>query len=163
MRARGWLLLAGVGAVILAGFVGLRGLVFVLDGGGGSLTTDTASSVFPSDAAKVAFLRKYLKLPVPVETAEFKVVYHDNGFAPSDWHIVAALKLAPADVPRLTLGMTPSADALPDYSWGKPLTSNHARFRHSSTPKTFLRQGCRVVAFEAEGVVFQKCTTLEAN
>ena len=165
MRGRSWLVWAGLGGVSLAAFLGLVAFVF-WDAASTALSpsrsTDTASTAFHGDAEKVAFLGKYLKLPVPVETAEFRVVFHDNGLAPSDWHIVAALKLAPRDVSRFTHGMSLDANDVSDFAWGEALVAHEPRFRHRSTPKRFSRGGCRVVAFEAEGVLFEKCTTLQA-
>ena len=68
-----------------------------------SRTTDTRSDTLPTAAARVEFLARYLKLQAPVTDASFHVVWHDNSGGlvpgPSDWSIVAALRVSPADAP----------------------------------------------------------------
>src|SRR5262245_18839405 len=92
--------------------------------GGGvsaSLTTDTRSAQLATDAEKIAFLRRYVKLSSAVEATEFHIVYHDNAGGrvpgPSDWDIRVALKVAPADVPAWTGGLQERAAAGVDLSW----------------------------------------------
>ena len=86
-------------AVILTGVLVMAWLLSSHDQP--SRTTDTRSDTLPTAAARVKFLARYLKLRAPVTDASFHVVWHDNGGGlvpgPSDWSIVAALRVSPAD------------------------------------------------------------------
>lgn len=61
---------------------------------GGRLTTDAWSRDLPSPEERIRFLARYLKFRTQVLDCEFHIVYHDNGFAPSDWAIFAAVRVA---------------------------------------------------------------------
>lgn len=134
-------------------------------GQGASLTTDTRSSQFATDAEKIAFLARYLKLPSPVEAAEFHVRYQDNSRGlvpgPSDWDVRAVVRVQPAETARwaeglrrLPVGAAPSVD----LSWGHALLPDEARWRLASSPALYTRdEGAVVVAvFEAEGIVMKR-------
>lgn len=86
-------------AVILAGVLVMAWLLSSHDQA--SRTTDTRSETLPTAAARVEFLARYVKLRAPVSDASFHVVWHDNSGGgvpgPSDWSIVAALRVSPAD------------------------------------------------------------------
>jgi len=129
-------------------------------GAGASLTTDTHSAQFATDAEKIAFLRRYLVFASPVEATEFHVVYHDNSGGvpgPSDWDIHAALKVAPADVSLWTVGLRQVDAAGVDLSWGDDLLPREARWARASPPKAYERpgEGVLVAAFEPEGIVLK--------
>ena len=143
----GGIVLAAAGAIILT-----------LPHPSPSLTTDTLSSTLSDDAAKVAFLGRYLKLASPVEAAEFHVIYHDNSGGmvpgPSEWDIQAVMKVAPADLPAWTSGMTPTEAA--DLSWGRSLLGPEPRWAVHSALRVYQRGRTIVAVFEPEGIVFKR-------
>lgn len=54
----------------------------------------------------MAFIRRYLELRAAVTDADFHVVFHDNSHGipgPSDWSIVAVLRVKPGDRRERTL------------------------------------------------------------
>jgi hypothetical protein len=61
-------------------------------------STDTTSTSLPTAAERIAFLARYVKLHSPIEDAAFHIVYHDNGFAPSDWDMRVAVRVRPGGV-----------------------------------------------------------------
>jgi len=116
---------------------------------GGKLTTDTWSRDLPSQEERIRFLRRYLKFRTQVLDCEFHVVYHDNGFAPSDWSVSAAVRVVPSDVPAWLQDAAPaSGDGAFDY---RPVLAE--RWNVKSAPE-FLRRGTnQLVVFRSEGVV----------
>jgi hypothetical protein len=76
-------------------------------------------------------------------------VYHDNGFAPSDWAISAAVRVAPADVSAWLQDAAPaSGDSAFDYRAMVP-----ARWNVNSAPELLRRGTTQLVVFRLEGVV----------
>ena len=125
---------------------------------GGRLTTDTRSSTFSDNRSKIAFLKKYLKMPSAIEEAEFHVVYQDNSGGlvpgPSDWDIQVVLRVKLENVPLWTNGMT-RVD-LADLSWGYSLLPSAEQWAVKSKPVIY-EQGRTVVAvFEPEGTIFKR-------
>lgn len=92
-------------------------------GGSGPPSTRTRSSEFSTDAEKVAFLGRYLKLPTRVGAAEFYVVYHNNssGMAagPSKWDISAVLKVHPLMVVRVNAETKRQSSVPPTHPRGR--------------------------------------------
>jgi hypothetical protein len=123
-----------------------------------SLSVDQHSSGLPDDSAKIAFLKKYLRMESEIEGAEFHIQTQDNSQglvpAPSDCYMDVVMKMAPGDVPRWTAGLTPSDDKI-DLSWGHALLREHG-WTVNGTPAVFVRGRTIVAAFEAEGVVFKR-------
>jgi len=116
---------------------------------GGKLTTDTWSRDLPSPDEKIRFLGRYLELRTQVLDCEFHVVYHDNGFAPSDWTVSAAVRVAPADVsPWLQDAAPASGDGAFDYQSMVP-----ARWNVQSAPAFLSRGTTQLVVFHPDGVV----------
>ena len=77
-----------------------------------SLTTNTRSESIPSAAGRLDFLGRYLKMRTPARDAVFHVVFHDNSGlvpGPSDWSIVAAVQVTPADGPRWLEAAVPAS------------------------------------------------------
>jgi len=130
-----------------------------------SLTTDTRSAQFTTDAEKVAFVRRYLTLFSPVEATEFHIVYHDNSGGrvpgPSDWDMRVALLVAPADVPSWIDGLRQIDRASVDLSWGIDLLPNERRWAHTSDPQVYEREsgGVIVAVFTPEGLVLKRIWT----
>ncbi len=116
LKRTNWLLIAALSVLgVLAALCW-----FVLDAEPPSLTTDTQSSQLKTSAERVEFLGRYLKLRTPVSDAAFRIVWHDNsGFVPgpSDWSVVAAVKVTPTDSPTWLTGAKPITQAA-DYPFG---------------------------------------------
>ena len=116
-RAVVWAVAAAL-AVILAGVLGMAWLLS--SHAGPSRTTDTRSDTLPTAAARVEFLARYLKLRAPVTDASFHVVWHDNSAGPvsgpSDWSIVAALRVSPADAKVWLADARPGTAGAPAHS-----------------------------------------------
>jgi hypothetical protein len=149
--------LAAMPSVVLAG-CGAGG------GTSASLTTDTHSARFATDAEKVAFLRRYLVFASPVQAAEFHVVYYDNSGGvpgPSDWDIHAALKVAPEDVALWTEGLRPADAAGADLAWVAALLPPEPRWARASSPKVYERpgEGVLVATYVPEGIVLKHVWT----
>ena len=130
-----------------------------------SLTTDTRSAQFATDAEKIAFLQRYLTLYSAVEATEFHIVYHDNAGGavpgPSDWDMRVALKVAPADIPAWTNGLQEIEGAAADLSWGTDLLPGTARWARTSQPRVYQRAsgGVIVAAFASEGIILKHVWT----
>jgi hypothetical protein len=127
-----------------------------------TLTTDTSSAQFATDAEKLAFLRRYVTLYSAVETTEFHIFHHDNAGGrapgPSDWDMRVALKVAPADVAAWTSGLHEIDGADVDLSWGTDLLPNIPRWAHTSQPRIYERIGGGVIvaAFALDGVILKR-------
>jgi hypothetical protein len=132
---------------------------------GSSLTTDTYSAQFATDAEKLAFLRRYVTPASAVEATEFHIVYHDNAGGrapgPSDWDMRVAVKVAPADAPAWTSGLHEIDGAGVDLSWGTDLLPNNPRWARASQPRIYERAGggVIVVAFASDGVILKRMWT----
>jgi hypothetical protein len=130
-----------------------------------SLTTDTSSGQFATDAEKMAFLRRYVVLSSAVETAEFHILYHDNSGGrvpgPSDWDMRVALNMAPADVSAWTSGLKESDGAGVDLSPGTEPLPNKSRWAHTSQPQVYQRANSDVIVavFAAEAIVLKHLWT----
>jgi hypothetical protein len=130
-----------------------------------SLTTDTHSAQFATDAEKIAFLGRYITLYSAVETTEFHIVYHDNAGGavpgPSDWDMRVAVKVAPAEVSAWTSGLQEIEGASADLSWGTDLLPDTSRWARTSQPRIFQRAGGGVIvaAFASEGVILKHIWT----
>jgi hypothetical protein len=130
-----------------------------------SLTTDTRSAQFATDAEKIAFLRRYVTLYSPVEATEFHIVYHANSGerapGPADWDMRVALKVAPGDVLAWTSGLRDIDAAGADLSWSADLALGDQRWAHTSPPRVYERAsgGVLVAAFVPEGIVLKRIWT----
>ncbi len=124
-----------------------------------SLTTDTSSSKFNSDRQKIEFIAKYLKLPTPIETTEFHIVYHDNSGIPpepSDWRIQAIIKTSPSNLKLWTAEMQLRVQPI-NLNWGYNLIpKNEQRWKLQSKPKIYQRNNNNtyIAVFEPEGIIF---------
>ncbi len=125
-----------------------------------SLTTDTYSSKLNSDRQKIEFITKYLKLPTPIETTEFHIVYHDNSGivpGPSDWRIQAIIKTSPSNLKLWTAEMQLRVQPI-NLSWGYDLIpKNEHRWKLQSKPKIYQRNNDNtyIAVFEPEGIIFK--------
>ena len=164
--ARGRLAWSGVcyAILLLVGLVacgtsGARGVTSA------SLTTDTQSAQFATDAEKITFLRRYITLFSAVQATEFHIVYHNNAGgavpSPSDWDMRVALKVAPADVSAWTDGLQEIDGAGVDLSWGTDLLPDASRWAHTSPPRVYERAGGGVIVamFASEGVILKHIWT----
>jgi hypothetical protein len=130
-----------------------------------SLTADTHSSQFATDAEKVAFLRRYITLYSAIEATEFHIVYHDNAGGavpgPSDWDMRVALKITPVDVSAWTNGLQEIGSAGVDLSWGTDLLPDESRWARTSQPRMYERAGGGVIvaAFASEGIILKRIWT----
>jgi len=130
-----------------------------------SLTTDTHSAKFATDAEKIAFLRRYITLYSAVEATEFHIVYHDNAGGavpgPSEWDMRIALKIAPADIPAWTSGLQEIEGAGADFSWGTGLLPDTSRWARTSQPRVYERAsgGVVVATFAADGIILKHLWT----
>ena len=123
----------------------------------GPPTTNTTSTAMGGDAAKVAFLSKYMTLPSPVQTAEFTIDYHNNDWAPSDWTIAAVVKIAPSDAARWARDHPPRSTA--DLSFAVPLAGRNARLKVASAPSFYGNSRCWRAIFATEGVIVAHCSS----
>ncbi len=127
-----------------------------------SLTTDTSSGQFATDAEKTAFLRRYVTLYSAVEATEFHIVYHDNAGGripgPSDWDMRVALKVAPANEPAWTSGLQEVSPIGIDLSWGTELPLSDSLWARTSAPRVYQRAGGGVIvaAFATEGIILKR-------
>jgi hypothetical protein len=145
--ALGLLVLATLGVGTIALFVSSD--VFL----GGKLTTHTSSREFATPEERVAFLARYLKLHSPVSDAAFSIDYMDNGFAPSDWDIRAAMRVLPASVPAWLEDAHPLDEEFA-YRRIVPETWVHEE------PVLYRRQTTRIAVFPAGGVIVVHSTTM---
>jgi hypothetical protein len=126
-----------------------------------SMNTDTRSAALPNDAAKIEFLRRYLKLPSEVQAAEFHIGYKANqqGMArgPSDFDIRAVTKVPPDKVGRWAEDM-PKVEPF-DISWAQELLPKEERWTVRSSPTFYARDRVLVVTFEPEGIVFKRVSS----
>jgi hypothetical protein len=132
-----------------------------------SRTTDTRSDTIASRDARISFLDGYLELKSDVEDVRFHVRFRDNGImsAPSDWHIVAAVKAAPADVEVWLDGLTETTEANVRLSWWDTLDlAADPRFLPVGAPRFFQREGrfTYVVVYE-NGVLLKLVSTRDPN
>ncbi|MEO7034289.1 MAG: hypothetical protein ABI548_10370 [Polyangiaceae bacterium] len=154
LRLQWWVLfgaLAGCSGSFLLG----AWLLFSTDFG--PPTTNTTSAAISGDAAKVAYLAKYMTLPSPVETAEFVIDYHNNDWAPSDWTVYAAVKIAPSDAVRWAHDHPPRSTA--DLSFAAPLVGRNARLKVASAPSFYGNSKCWRAIFATEGVIVAHCSS----
>ncbi len=127
-------------------------------------SANTASSQFASDAEKVAFLQRYLKPRSPIEATEFHIVFHDNSGGlvpgPSDWTILAAIKIDPADIPRWTANRQPADAATMDPTRWKGILPSDGRWALQSSPRAY-RSGADTVllVYEREGIILFRSAT----
>jgi hypothetical protein len=130
-----------------------------------SLTTDTRSTQFATDAEKIAFVHRYITLYSAVEATEFHIIYHDNAGGavpgPSDWDMRVALKVAPSDILAWTSGLQETEGAGADLSWGIDLLPDTSRWARTSPPRVYERAsgGVIVAAFASEGVILKHMWT----
>jgi hypothetical protein len=123
---------------------------------GGERTTDARSDRFPTAAERVAFLAKYVKLHSAVEDAAYHIVFHDNGFAPSDWDMVVAVRLP--------------EDALPAWLASAERHAGPAGFAHqrivpagwplTDAPAFYRRPGTSLVAFARDRVLVMRISSM---
>ena len=155
MRYRHLILVLWMPILVACGPVGQRPV---------NKTTDTRSSMFATDAEKIAFLQQYLTLASPIQAAEFHIVYHDNSAGgvpgPSDWDMQVVLVVAPADLPRWTQGMQPVVSQHVDLTWADPLLPPEQHWRITSAPTVYQRAGTLVAVFAPEGIVFKRVSTM---
>lgn len=128
-----------------------------------NLTTDTQSSQFTAETAKLAFLQRYVKLATPAQAAEFHIIYHDNsgGFVPgpSDWDIRVLLKVASADIDQWTAGMQPAPSAQFDLTWAKAFAAQHPAWTTTSEPQIYQKAGMMLALFRPEKIIFVRMMT----
>jgi hypothetical protein len=126
-----------------------------------SMSTDTHSKQFATDADKIRFLKRYLSLPTAVEAAEFHVVYHDNSGGlipgPSDWDMQVVLKVAPQDLSAWTHNVKATSQKQ-DLEWGYSL-ARQRDWKLQSKPKVYTGSGKIVAVFEKERVIFKQLIT----
>lgn len=127
-----------------------------------SRTTDRTSEDFKTRDARVEFLDGYLELVTDVEDARFHVRFRDNGImsAPSEWHIVAIVRVAPSDVPAWIEGLTETDETAVQRAWWSGLDDVDARFVGTGTPRYYVREGrhAYVIAYD-DGVVMKLVST----
>ena len=146
------------GAVVAFGLVGHRG------DQGTDLTTDTDSSSIPTAEARVTFISRYLKLRGAATDATFSVVFHDNSHGmvpgPSDWSIVASLRVSPRDRDAWLMDATrvtpeEARDTLATRT-RRPIPSDWG----VSSPGETYRRGTAVLTWHPEGVFEISSTSL---
>jgi hypothetical protein len=169
LRRRRWLVGGVVGLIlsILGSAVGFQIWVYepfkayYLSEANRSMSTNTHSKQFATNADKIQFLKRYLSLPTAVEAAEFHVVYQDNSGGiipgPSDWDIQAALKVAPQDLSAWTKNINRTSQKQ-DLAWGYSLAQERG-WKLQSAPKVYTAPGEIVAIFEKEGFIFKRLTT----
>lgn len=128
-----------------------------------SLTTDTASSTIEGDAAKVAFLARYLKLRSEVTATEFHIVYRDNSQGgvpgPSDWDIRAVMQVPPDQLQRWAEGRSRVTGPV-ELTWGYDLAASHPDWVTDRPPEVYEGGGATVALFPDAGIVFFRSTTM---
>jgi hypothetical protein len=132
-----------------------------------SRTTDTRSDSIASKAARVTFLDGYLELKTDVDDVRFHVRFRDNGImsSPSDWHIVAAVKISPDDSEAWLDGLSETDASHVNLAWWNGLDlSSDARFTGTGAPRFFQREGrfTFVVVYE-NGVLLKLVSTRDPN
>ncbi len=145
------LTVAAAGGLILAAFMT----------GSESRTVSQRSADLPDDAAKLAFLKKYLKMESDIDAVEFFIVYHDNSRmvpGPSDWDMRIAMRMPPDRVNAWSTGLL-VADEKSDLAWGYDLLPKSERWAIHSKPKIYTRGRTVVAIFEPEGIVFKRAAT----
>jgi len=146
-RRRLWLLVLGAG-LLGAGGCGL--VLFSAFDDGEDRTTNTKSTALKTSAERVAFLGRYLKFHGPVSDAAFDIVWHDNSHGlpgPSDWSVIAAVRVPPADGPSWLAGAKPLASAAATQPSIVP-----PEWQVSSRGTSYDRDGARLV-WHPEGVL----------
>lgn len=130
-----------------------------------SSTTDTYSRDLSSNATKIAFLQQYLAAPSTILATEFHIVFHDNSRGlvpgPSDWDIQAVIKVAPLDLARWQVDLTPLPAEGADLAWAYALLPTAPTWSITSEPQIFQgKTGNHIVAtFAAEGIIFVRMWT----
>jgi hypothetical protein len=145
----------------LAGLGLVAGVLFLLfSTTQATLTTDTRSSDFSDDQAKIEFLKKYVTMYSEIETTEFHVRYQDNSGlvpGPSDWDMQVGMKMTMDKVGVWTTGLRKTIQT--DLSWGYDLLPKDERWAIHSKPTIYSRGRTVVAVFESEGIVFKRTTT----
>jgi hypothetical protein len=121
-----------------------------------SLTTNTASSQLKTSTERVAFLGRYVKYRAHVRDAAFHVWWQDNsGFAPgpSDWTIVAALRVDAADAPRWLDHARPVTDASDPFAQTSPAAALVPAAWGVTSAGTHYERGGALLVWHAEGVL----------
>lgn len=125
----------------------------------GSRATDTRSASLRDDAAKLEFLKRYLKLPSDVQATEFDIRYHDNNKGlvpgPSDFDVRAVVKVSPDKVALWTADMGQPTSPF-DVAWAYALLPKEDRWTITSAPTFYEHDRVQVVTFGPEGVVFKR-------
>ena len=150
------LIAALVAAFALLGLGGWWALRAAGDFGGGALTTDTSSAAFASPAARIAFLAKYVRLRSAVEDTAFHIVFHDNGFAPSDWSMLVAVRVPPGAVAAWLATATPRP-APPAFAYAAIVPPDWAL---RGSPTCYSRPGTDLIVFEQDRVIVMRMTTM---
>jgi hypothetical protein len=153
------LLWLAIGAACVLGLVGTCAFLFgaftLADHE--SLTTNTNSAQLKTSAERVAFLRRYLKLRTRVSDASFHIWYQDNSIGlpgPSDWSIVAAVRVTPADGQAWLADASPLTPGDPRAAW-LPLAGGNLIPREwaaSSPGVPYTRDG-ELLVWHSEGVL----------
>jgi hypothetical protein len=149
---RGLIIVGGLGVVLAVGV-----LVMVFFAAEAKRTTDTRSSDFSDDQAKMAFLKKYLKMYSEIEATEFHVRYQDNSGlvpGPSNWDMQVVMKIPRDKLGPWTTGLKKTDQA--DLSWGYDLLPKDERWAIRSKPTIYCRGQTVVAVFESEGIVFKQ-------
>lgn len=124
-----------------------------------AMATDTRSASLQGDAAKLEFLKKYLRLPTEVQATEFHIRYHANSKGmvpgPADYDLRVVVKVPPDNVPQWAAEMgQPTAPF--DVAWAYELLPKDQRWQIASPPTYYERDRVQVVTFPPEGIVFKR-------
>jgi hypothetical protein len=118
-------------------------------------STDTPSTRFPSLKDRIAFLASYVTLHSPVEDVAFHIVFHDNGFAPSDWDMRVAVRVPPGEVGAWLAG----AQRYDGPAGFAPAELVPPAWTLHGPPAFYRRPGTSLVVFEADRVVVMRIAT----
>jgi len=129
-------------------------------------TTDIWSSSFENQEEKLTFLGEYLIMPSEIIDAEYHIVYHDNSGGlipgPSDWDIIAALKVAPEDIPLWTDGMKRLVEGQIDIDFWDELKTEWLTLEERKWAEYWKRPDSNVylVVYPESGVLLKIASTM---
>ena len=139
-------------------FLLLLGLLLVGCSSTPSLTTDTRSDSLPDPAARREFLKRYYKLPSPVEQVSFHIWYQDNSGGgvpgPSDRDLRIVAKVKPEDLDAWVNNFS-SAEEL-DVAWVNALVD----WELGDSPEFYGDDREMVLLYRQTGIVARRSRTL---
>lgn len=150
-------LFIGIG-VILAG---IGAGAFFMSQSARSKSTDTLSSAFADDSAKIQFLKKYVKLNSEISAAEFHIRYHDNSQGvpgPSDYDMQIIMKMPTENLPLWITGMKQTQEPV-DFSWARKLALGSRKWAVASKPATYENGRTTMAVFRPEGIVYKRISS----